>query len=242
MHRQSSLVFRLSRAALVAAVGVLAVGNFATSKAYAQAQAEEEDTFEEGLIRQFMRGMGLKDSRDNGIDYRERAPLVVPPTRDLPPPDSTPVNARNSAWPVDQDVKKRADARARKAKDTRDVNTRLEQEMRPLSQAELNRGRVASRGTPTSSPDPMATDKMSPSQLGYVGGLFDSLWSKVGPAKAEEVPFQREPERATLLAPPAGYQTPSAAHPYGTGVPTDPNSKANALLKDRAAGDVQYPQ
>jgi len=88
----------------------------------------------------------------------------------------------------------------------------------------------------------MTTDRLTPSQLGYVGGLFDSLWSKVGPAKAEEVPFKSEPERATLLAPPAGYQTPSTAYPYGMGVPTDPNAKANALLQDRAAGSVQYPQ
>ena len=48
----------------------------------------------------FMQFMGLKPSDGPGINYTERAPLVVPPSRDLPPPaDSAALPAAD--WPKD---------------------------------------------------------------------------------------------------------------------------------------------
>ena len=35
-----------------------------------------------------VRGLGLRDPNAPAIDYRERSPLVVPPSRDLPPPQA----------------------------------------------------------------------------------------------------------------------------------------------------------
>src|SRR5262245_63018847 len=57
-----------------------------------------------------MKDLGLRRDGE-GIDFRERAPLVVPPSRNLPPPqDGTPVTA-NPAWPKDPDA---ASARRRR--------------------------------------------------------------------------------------------------------------------------------
>ena len=42
-----------------------------------------------------------------GIDYRERSPLVIPPSMDLPPPGSAAAAAaRDPAWPKDPERKK----------------------------------------------------------------------------------------------------------------------------------------
>ena len=63
-----------------------------------QAQADDEDTFEQKIIKNILGGMGVDVGRP-GIDYRERSPLVIPPTLDLPPPQAAGTAASNPAWP-----------------------------------------------------------------------------------------------------------------------------------------------
>ena len=60
--------------------------------------AEEDVPLDTKLFRGFMKEMGFRRGEE-GIEYRERAPLVVPPSRDLPPPQSEGPSARNPAWP-----------------------------------------------------------------------------------------------------------------------------------------------
>ena len=55
--------------------------------ACAQQAQDDEDTFEQKIIKNILGGMGVDVGRP-GIDYRERSPLVIPPTLDLPPPQS----------------------------------------------------------------------------------------------------------------------------------------------------------
>jgi hypothetical protein len=62
---------------------------------------------------------------------------------------------------------------------------------------------------------------LSPSQLGYNGGLMGLF----GGNKAESTPFTGEPTRETLTQPPTGYQTPSPNFAYGTGPKESLNSK-----------------
>jgi hypothetical protein len=52
-----------------------------------------------------------------------------------------------------------------------------------------------------------------PSELGYKGGLLGGLFKDN--SKPEVATFKSEPTRSDLTMPPPGYQTPSAAHPYG---------------------------
>ncbi len=91
----------LRRALLACLCGVLLTLPAAAS---AQAQDDDEDTFEQKIIKNILGGMGVDVGRP-GIDYRERSPLVIPPTRDLPPPQEAGTAARNPAWPREPDRK-----------------------------------------------------------------------------------------------------------------------------------------
>jgi hypothetical protein len=56
----------------------------------------------EGVLHKLMRSVGVSSapaSGDSDIDYTERAPLVVPPSRDLPPPVADPATPAAN-WPA----------------------------------------------------------------------------------------------------------------------------------------------
>jgi hypothetical protein len=96
--------FEIARVGLVAAS--LAAASFMSS-----AQAEEGE-----LVKNLLGALGVIPEDKGGIDYRERAPLVLPPRmelRDPAPPGST--QTRNPQWPNDPDVA----ARKRQAAESR---------------------------------------------------------------------------------------------------------------------------
>ena len=171
-----------------------------------------------------VRGLGLRDPNAPTIDYRERSPLVVPPSRDLPPPQARAI-PRDPSWPADPDAA-RAKSRATKSKTAiGNASTAIENQGTPITPNELNRG-VPRQGTQTTTgsnaPAP-GTDPdgraISPSEMGYFGGLFSGrAWgfgSGFSGYKDETGTFTNEPQRSQLTEPPPGYQTPSAAQPYG---------------------------
>jgi hypothetical protein len=182
--------------------------------ARAQDDEEEDDkTFEEKIIEGIMGGLGATNMENKGIDYRERSPLVVPPKLDLPAPASaTEVKAPN--WPKDPDeARRKAAIEARKNAKKKDIV----EDSRPLSPAELNIGRTAAR--PRTNNDPVQpgvsnNPVLSPSQLGFTGGLSQIFGGNNKPETAE---FKGEPTRDSLTQPPPGYQTPSPNFAYGTG-------------------------
>ena len=133
---------RLRRAAAAAAVAlVLALAWSAGSARAEDANDEEEVPLDTKLWRQFMKDLGLQRDGEPGrdIDYRERAPLVVPPSRNLPPPrDEADVVAKTPAWPKDPDVARRKqELAAEKAK--LKGNGSVEEQMRALRPDELDK-------------------------------------------------------------------------------------------------------
>ena len=182
----------------------------------ARAQDDEDDdkTFEEKIIEGIMHGIGGTNMDNQGIDYRERSPLVVPPRIDLPPPAAASVDVKTPNWPKDPDeARRKAAIAARKKAVTRPVMDYN----RPLLPSELN---VAKGAAPASSsgqteqPGSNQTNPiMSPSQLGFEG-KFSNLF---GGNAAQTAPFKGEPAREALTQPPVGYQTPSPNFAYGTG-------------------------
>ena len=59
---------------------------------HALAQEDDDDELPDTkFFKSMLHGLGLKKDGDlkSGINYQERPPLVVPPTRDLPPPQTT---------------------------------------------------------------------------------------------------------------------------------------------------------
>jgi hypothetical protein len=200
----------------LAAVG-LGIGLVMTvSVARAQDADDDDDkTFEEKIIGGIMSSIGGTNMDSKGIDYRERSPLVVPPRIDLPPPVTASREVKISNWPKDPDEARRKAAIEARKKSKPATPTEA---ARALTPSELNAGRIAAPSGPSSSdsltPGVTAGNPMlSPSQLGYTGGLFKIFHGNT----AEAAPFSGEPTRESLTQPPSGYQTPSPNFPYGTG-------------------------
>lgn len=208
---------KLTRAALGAAVAVIVM---VVGIGLAYAEDDSDDLLpDQKFFRGIMRGLGLRNGAEEQIEYKERPPLVVPPTRDLPPPVSTEAIAvRNPAWPADADLQRKAaekKARAeRKPVDWVALDDRL-------SPKELEVGKTNNPPNEKPMPDASTAPEMSWKDLGYTGGLWNDIMSlgntfKPDKDKPPEIkPFVREPSRAALTDPPSGYRTPSPDQPYG---------------------------
>lgn len=228
-HEQSATSLR--RTLMVcAALLVLPAGAFAQ-------QAEDEDTFEQKIIKNILGGLGVDVGRP-GIDYRERSPLVIPPTLNLPPPQSANVSASNPAWPRDQDQRKLT------------VSNRPNQRATPdepgshsvLNPDELRRGtnpragRVTDPSQSTGSLDEVNIGRpMSPGALG-ASSIF--TWDAITGRHQGEAKFAGEPTRGSLTQPPIGYQTPSPNYPYGFAGDNGAGWKLPTIL-DRPVGHGQ---
>src|ERR1700730_18550859 len=129
-------------AALAGTLAVVLALGWNAGSAFAQNADDEEVPLDTKLFRQWMKDLVLRRDGE-GIEYRERAPLVVPPTRNLPPPQSEAAITANPAWPNDPDVKKRKVDAIKKKQPARTAAETMEAEARPLSRDELEKGRVA---------------------------------------------------------------------------------------------------
>jgi len=206
---------RAPKRALRLAAVALGIGMvMAAGAARAQDDDDEDKTFEEKIIENIMAGIGGTNMDNRGIDYRERSPLVVPPKIDLPPPVTASREVKISNWPKDPDEARRKAAIEARKKSKPATPTEAARQLTP---SELNAGRTpaaSTAGTDSLTPGATANNPMlSPSQLGYTGGLFKIFHGNT----AEAAPFSGEPTRESLTQPPSGYQTPSPNFPYGTG-------------------------
>ena len=219
------------RAVAAAAVTFAVAMMLGMGGAFAQ-DDEEEVPLDTKIFRQFMKDLGLRRDGE-GIDYRERAPLVVPPSLNLPPPQSEASAAANPAWPKDPDVAARKAEATKKKAPRRTAAETMDAEGRPLSRAELDKGKVAA-GTPVGgSQEPEEGGRpLTPSELGgktFFKDIFSSFSNE-----GETGTFTGEPVRESLTAPPEGYQTPSPSQPYGLS-PKGQKAKPTTV-EDRAAG------
>src|SRR5215470_10516142 len=218
---QESRNRKFSRAVLCAAFGIVLV--LAGSTAVFAGDDEDDDLPDTKFIKGLLRGIGLRNGQEAGIEYKERPPLVVPPSRNLPAPvASGSLTVNNPAWPADPDEKKRAAARKARA-ERKPLDPYKAGD--PLKPSELAAGRTDRPGVKTSE-GPDHSPEMTPSQLGYTGGLWSSILGLgktfTGEKDIETAKFAREPARHSLTDPPLGYRTPSASQPYGI------NAKAEA--------------
>jgi len=209
--------------------------------AFAQNAEDEEDIpLDTKLMRQLLKDLGLRRN-EPGIDYRERAPLVVPPNRNvLPPPESDATPATTPAWPKDPDVNERKAATAKKKQPIRGAAETMDAEGRPLSRSELDRGRVAGAGGGAPQNPDDGARALRPSELGGKS-LFGDLWGTMTSSfsdKPEVGTFSGEPTRENLTAPPTGYQTPSPNQPYGLSPKKKATGKA-LTVEDRTSGETK---
>src|SRR5262245_25013876 len=196
-----------------------------------QARADDDEPLDTKLIKNFLRGLGLRDGTEPTIEYRERSPLVVPPTRELPSPESG-VAPRNPAWPIDADEQRRRAAIANK--DRRVIAPDERESGRALRPDELEKGRVAATPDTKRHTSPEEAGRpLPPSALGSKS-LIDVLR---GSDAEEKGTFVTEPPRNTLIQPPAGYRTPSPNQPYGIGTKSAPRKPAT--VEDRVSGETK---
>jgi hypothetical protein len=219
MHKRSTSN-PLHRACIGSALGAALM--LVLSGAGAQAQQEFGDR---DMLDKIMGGIGLKRQQPD-IEYRERSPLVVPPSRELRPPQTDAVATKNPAWPQDQDVKRAQELeRKRKSGDMYDERRDWFEgnELRP---SQLDPGRAASnaRKPVTVTGSTPSSDEVKPSELGWSGWTWQKMF---GSSENETVEFKEEPARETLLQPPPGYRTPSPAQPYGLSKSKEKNKPAN---------------
>ena len=133
------------------------------------------------------------------IDYRERAPLVLPKDRaGLPPPAQ---RARRPDWPNDPDVA----ARAAAAASARAPRSTVPGQSTQVSAHELAAGRVIGGG---------AADTQTEEGCRGYGGDRGCTWMNpdrlrsLGVKREEKaaLPVGSEPDRAYLTQPPKGYR------------------------------------
>jgi hypothetical protein len=172
------------------------------------------------IIRGILEGIGLRRDGSEAISYGERAPLVLPPSHNLPPPENSGAAlANNPAWPVDPDVKRRKEEAAQERKSNLTPEQTLLREQSVLRPDELTPGpkprkplRQSAGGSYESSPYGYGS-ALPPDKLGSKGNIFSRMFA---PDKDESMgSFTSEPPRAALTEPPSGYQTPSPEQPYG---------------------------
>ena len=193
--------------------------------------ADDDPSFDQKVMQSIMDGLGFKKDGEATINYQQRPPLVIPPSRELPPPESTDaVTANNPAWPKDPDVARRKMEAAMER--SRNVSDEREREQNPLRPDQLTPGargqkRQQARTTDNGYDAPASGfgNQLLPSQLGTPkNGVFSAMFDN---KKEETAKFTGEPPRVSLTEPPPGYQTPSPEQPYGLGKAPPPKPADN---------------
>ncbi|MDQ2081890.1 hypothetical protein RA307_17020 [Xanthobacteraceae bacterium Astr-EGSB] len=228
---------KLKRALIATGAMVLVVAS--SGLACAADDDDDDDAPDIKFFRSVLGGLGLKGPNDSQIEYRERSPLVLPPSVDQLPPPAAEAQPSAANWPVDQDVQRRREAReVRKKQGNRSKDWETDARALRPDQMTPGAGTAAARrgpgqGVATSSKDEDGRP-LTLKELGYKGGIFGSLFGK---GETETAKFTREPERSSLTDPPAGYRTPSSAQPYGLVPDSAKPKKATSYIDQRTAAD-----
>jgi hypothetical protein len=199
--------------------------------------ADKDVPIDTRILRGIMKGLGLRQDGE-AINYEERAPLVIPPSRALPPPENSGAAvANNPAWPIDPDVKRAKEEAAMERKVSRNPDETIQTEASPLRGDQMTPGpkprgkRIGDDGYRPSANG--SSDRLTPSQLDTKPGFFSKMFAKDEP---ESNRFTGEPPRSALTEPPRGYQTPSPDQPYGVGKKAPVVSTPTDYLRDHPVG------
>lgn len=158
------------------------------------------DDGQEGLFDSIMGAVGVGSKSTPDIEYKDRAPLVLPPKMALRQP--LPAGARRAAtWPVDPDVVRRA----REAEEGKTITSLTSDRFRgrPSTKEEL----LAGRGAAPADAGPVPATCAGSRSRDCMWVRPDILRSQ-GILKEEKavVAVGTEPPRKYLVEPPAGYR------------------------------------
>ncbi len=187
----------------------------------APASAQEGPGFLGGLVQGILGGGPSAPE----IEYRERAPLVVPPRTSLPQPQAR-ASERAGNWPVDPDIQRRREAENPGIFDGFIGRPRAQAEgpRLRLSPNELAEGRVA--GQPLTSREPVGgrPNSMLDDNANTVLRIPQQQMRANDAARAQaqaEQPVGREPPRRFLTEPPQGFRSATQRVAPGMETPVD---------------------
>lgn len=191
------------RARFACAAGGAALAAFIVCASGAARAGDDDVSASSSIYDRLLEVIGVGGGPD--IQYGERSPLVVPPTKDLPPPQANAPPAVAN-WPQDPDIARRKQAKQKEQR--RPQKDYVIESSRPLRPDELRSSGAPAGGggTATASNDGAEVPRPKKSIFGF--SFFN---------KEEYATFTGEPARASLTDPPPGYQTPSPDQPYGIG-------------------------
>lgn len=188
-----------------------AAGTLLALFAAPQAQAQEG-----GIIREMFSAIGILEPDRPSIDYRERAPLVVPPSMStLPPPVERDLTAENPNWPNDPDVAAARNRAITAATPAPERAGAFEGIGRRMTNEQLAAGRVPGAGL-GGRPGQI---EWQPADRGFGGANANPAWIPPqtlmdADRRRAEIPETRL-QRRFLTDPPQGYLAPdpNAAFP-----------------------------
>jgi hypothetical protein len=188
----------------------LAVATFSAAAALLAAPAAQA----QGLLDLGRVLLGLPAEQKDPIDYRERAPLVVPPSQNLRPPvDARPAEERRANWPQDPDAlaRRQAAEQARRPMMVDSITGRETAPVRRMTPDEIRAGRVAGAEVPRAGEIPAGPmDSRGPINL--FGGLatLREMDARDAARGASSGNLSRvEPPREFLTDPPTGLRRPA---------------------------------
>ena len=147
--------------------------------------------------------VGLGNEEKDPIDYREHGKIVVPKSMDLPQPGAAAATT-GGAWPVNQEVQRKAIAKEQEKKKIAGVGDARLRYTHPFPNAPVMVGAT----------DPAAADEANggKAQSSSPLGNFNPLgWVGIGKSTA----LGPEPDREWLTDPPKGYRAPAAQTAVG---------------------------
>jgi len=152
------------------------------------------------ILNTALESIGLKAREQDPIDYRERAPLVVPPDAKRLRSPEAPAAQRTSAWPQDPDIleRKRKAAEANLPRlGSRAENDRPEQLAPGIGTRRNAYAGVPTRGGETAGGEGGNVNRvLTPDQVGRI----------LANSKETALPSGVEPRRQYLTEPPKGYR------------------------------------
>ncbi len=168
-----------------------------------------------------LKGLGLRKD-EAGIDYRERSPLVLPPSNQLnllPSPEDVANSKKAANWPDDPDIKR---AKLRREQERKRKPQEPGVDDKPLLPSQMTEGQATvGRRTPAAARRPAnpmeGVGAAQHERRVGLQGLPEHVQTRFWAPKEEYTPFTGEPQRSSLTEPPPGYRTPSPNQPYGVG-------------------------
>jgi hypothetical protein len=211
---------KFTRFALAATLGMAVVMGCAGTFAHA-ADDDDDELLDTKIFKGVLKGLGLRKD-EAGIDYRERSPLVLPPSNQLnvlPSPEDVANSKKAANWPDDSDIKR---VKARREQERKRKPQEPGVDDKALSPSQMMEGKpTAGPTTPRGGEAPGKSEEGSaaPSTNAELGskGFLNMFKTGFWAPKEEYMPFTGEPQRSSLTEPPRGYRTPSPNQPYGVG-------------------------